>query len=169
MKLIDISTPKHPNTFALVDNADYTYLARHKWSAHEKHGTIYAERRLVVGGKQAILHMHRIIMGLADGELGDHKNGNGCDNQRHNLRACSTKENIRNQKTRSTNKTGFKGVSWKSNQSKFVAQITVDGKNLNLGCHICPMRAAGTYNKAASEAFGEFARLNIIQPRCTTT
>ena len=169
MKRINISTPKHPDTYALVDNEDYDELAVHKWTAHEKHGTIYAERRVVVGTKQRIIHMHRVVMGVAGGVIYDHRNGNGTDNQKHNLRRCSHKENMRNQKLNITNKTGMKGVSWKKNQGRFVAQITVDGKNFNLGCHICPMRTAAIYNNAAAESFGEFARLNQIEPRCTTT
>ena len=166
MKRIDISTPKHPDTYALVDDEDYDELAVHKWTAHEKHGTIYAERRVVVAGKQRILHMHRVIMNTGAGIIYDHIHGNGVDNRKKHLRRCSHKENLRNQKINITNKSGMKGVSWKKNQGKFVAQITVDGKNFNLGCHICPMRSAAIYNKAAAKSFGRFARLNQIEPRC---
>ena len=166
MKQIDISTPKHPNTVALVDDEDYDWLSEHRWSAHEKSGTVYAERGVKVNGKWTSLPMHAEIVRAGPGEIHDHKNGIGVDNQKNNIRLCSRKDNARNQRTNSTNKSGFKGVSWKRNQQMWVAQITVDGNNSNLGCHICAMRAAVMYNQAAAREFGEFARLNDIQPNC---
>lgn len=166
MKRIDISTPKHPNTFTFVDDEEYDELSKHKWTAHEKGSVIYAERRIVVKGKSVLLLMHQTIMGSLAQKLHDHRNGNGLDNQKSNLRPCTHKQNIQNQKRNSTNKSGFKGVSWKKNQSLWIAQITIDGNNLNLGCHICIVKAAYLYNCAAVKYFGEFARLNEIRPNC---
>ena len=46
MKQIDISTRKHPETYALIDDEDYNCLNQHKWTAVEfqRSKTLYATR-----------------------------------------------------------------------------------------------------------------------------
>jgi hypothetical protein len=92
----------------------------------------------------------------------DHRDGNGLNNQRHNLRICTAKENGRNQRINSVNTSGYKGVSWKKDQHKWLSQIIVDNRAYNLGTFVCPLRAAKAYNDAAEKYFGEFARPNEL-------
>jgi hypothetical protein len=88
----------------------------------------------------------------------DHINGNTLDNQRHNLRACSNKENMRNRGMASHNSSGFKGVSWL--EGKWSAYIGENGKKIHLGLFKTREDAARRYNKEALKRFGEFAKLN---------
>jgi hypothetical protein len=166
MKKIDISSRKHPNTFTLVDDLDYEALNRYKWCAAETEGKLYVVRTIRVNGKRKPLRLHVSIMGQVEGREIDHRSGDTLDNQRHNLRHCTHKENGRNRKLGTTNTSGYKGVSWKKRDSKWRACIQLNGKLIHLGSFTCLMKAARAYNTAASKYFGEFARLNEIPEIC---
>ncbi len=91
-KLIPLSQGK----FAIVDAEDYDRLSSYKWAVSKKRNNWYAKGRC--GG--LTIKMHRVIMGLkkGDGKEVDHRNGNGLDNRKENLRLCSHAENLRNQR-----------------------------------------------------------------------
>jgi len=140
---------------ALVDDEDYEYLNQFNWgiSAYK-----YACR---AAGKLRIL-MHREIMCAAQGQIVDHIDGNCLNNQKVNLRLCSHTQNIRNQKRRRDNSSGFKGVSWDKRLKKWGARIQVNGKPISLGYFSDKKRAAEEYNIAAIQHFGLFAKLNEV-------
>mgnify|MGYP003706390801 CR=1 FL=1 len=64
----------------------------------------------------------------------DHVNGDTRDNRIRNLREVSHAENCRNQKLHSTNSSGVVGVSWYKPIQKWRARITVNGRDIHLGC-----------------------------------
>ena len=64
----------------------------------------------------------------------DHINHDKSDNRISNLREVNHITNMKNQKIRSTNKSGFTGVSWDKNLKKWRAMITVNRTNMHLGC-----------------------------------
>ena len=164
MNTIDISTLTHPDTFALVDSEDYFAVAKHKWHVNPCGGSgLYAHRRK--DGK--LVSMHREILGAKDGEYVDHINGDSLDNRRRNLRICTNAENGRNSKISKANKSGYKGVGWNSQRKLWRAKITVNRKSIELGFHVCPLRASSLYDDAAKKHFGEFARLNDAKMNCT--
>lgn len=160
MKKIDISTKKHPNTFALVDDCDFERLNQWKWHAVNRGNTLYAERLELRFGKNTA--MHRMILGITDKHIqADHRDGNGLDNRRSNLRTCTHAENNRNKARGSRNTSGYKGVSWKKEHAKWGANICFGGKQVFLGYFFCLIKAAKAYDAAAKELHGEFARLNF--------
>jgi hypothetical protein len=164
MKHIDISTPKFPSTFTFVDDEDFHELNKHKWHpAKEASGMIYVKRNIGFGIKQ---RMHIAILGQIEGKMIDHRNRNGLDNQRHNLRYCSNAENQRNRGAQRNNKSGYKGVSWYKGSDRWVAQIKCDGVKLHLGYFTCLVKAAKAYDKAAKLHFGGFASLNFPAAIC---
>lgn len=63
----------------------------------------------------------------------DHINRIRDDNRLSNLRECSRAENCQNTTARKSNTSGHKGVSWVAQRQKWVAQIVINGKNVNLG------------------------------------
>ena len=63
----------------------------------------------------------------------DHINRVRSDNRLSNLRECSRAENCQNTAARLSNTSGHKGVSWVAKRQKWLAQIVINGKNVNLG------------------------------------
>lgn len=155
MKLIPLSQGK----FAQVDDSDFDWLMQWKWSASNDGNTTYAFRR-AGPGRPAIL-MHRIILNAPNGLDGDHKNGNGLDNQRHNLRLATDADNARNRRPHEHHSSPYKGVSRKERGKRWLAQITLNGQHRYLGYFSTPEEAAHVYDTAARAAFGEFAFLNF--------
>jgi hypothetical protein len=151
------------NQFAIVDDMDFDGLSKFKWHVKVGRKTIYAQRKAKMpNGKYKTILMHRQILGLDDPKiLCDHQNRNGLDNQRSNLRSCTTAENSRNQGLRKTNTSGYKGVTFDKRDKKFKAEIRVNGKLKNLGLYKCPAEAAKAYDAAAANLHGEYAFLNF--------
>lgn len=158
MKLLDISTPKYPNTFTLLDDADFDWASQWKWHPNKNRGTFYVER---VGPGGVPLKLHRELLKPAPGLFVDHRDGNGLNNQRENLRAATraqNSQNVRKQAVKGASQ--FKGL-WRKN-SRWAATIYWNGKSKYLGSYLTEIEAALAYNKAALEMHGEFAHLNQI-------
>ncbi len=155
MKKIPLTQDK----FALVDDENFSELSQFKWFAWEQCGTFYALRNIRVDdGKRMIIRMHREVLNCRPTEQIDHKDGNGLNNQRSNLRVASSSKNNQNARKRSDNTVGLKGVYFHQQCKKFGAQIQSAGKRLHLGLFITPEEAHAAYCAAASKLHGEFAR-----------
>lgn len=114
--------------------------------------------------------MHRFLFGLQSFEptvkpgrwpLVDHRNGNGLDNRRSNLRLATQAQNMSNRGRPTNNTSGYKGVS-AGRLGGWRAYITSRGKRLDIGTFASKEEAAEAYNAKALELHGEFARLNEI-------
>lgn len=98
MKLI----PLTKNYSALVDDADYDWLSKHKWHTSlggGRENKPYAYRKLKIRpGKYTHESMSRLILGLKYGDprIGDHKNGNTLDYRRENLQITTRRGNCQN-------------------------------------------------------------------------
>ena len=88
----------------------------------------------------------------------DHINGIRDDNRFHNLREATCSQNLHNVGLKSSNSTGYKGVSLHKPSGKYVANITVKGRQLYLGIFEAPEEAHAAYKKKALEIAGQFAR-----------
>ena len=160
MKRIDISTSKHPNTFTMVDDADYVWLADgSRWFAAEKRNKIYAVRGVFRDGKKTTEKMHRVIIQSPPGFEVDHRNGDGLDNQRDNLRICTVNQNQYNRGPQKNNTSGYKGVSFSKRNKKWRADIKFNMRKISLGYFTSAKEAANAYALAAVSLHGEFARL----------
>lgn len=145
---------------ALVDEEDYDIVRVHKWLAHRDGRTFYAERAVArEGGRQRTVRLHTFLTGWP---LVDHRNGDGLDNRRANLRPATKSQNSANRPIGRNNSSGFKGVD--RNKGQWRAQIRVSGTKFHLGYFDSAEAAAGAYDLAAVEAFGEFATLNFPAP-----
>ena len=89
----------------------------------------------------------------------DHINGVKSDNRICNLREATNAQNAVNTGVIKTNTSGLKGVSYSSSHRKFRAQIMRGGRNRTIGLFDSAQAAHEAYAKAATECFGEFARL----------
>lgn len=141
----------------LVDEADRAVLEL-GWSIHRfGRDLFYACRR--VGGRTQ--YLHRTLLGEPSGEV-DHRNGDGLDNRRDNLRLAPHRLNLANARPQLGRSSRFKGVSLYRKAGDWEAYITVAGRKRHLGRFTDETDAARAYNAAATAAWGEFARLNPI-------
>jgi len=141
-----------------VDDDNFEYLNQFKWYALINHRTIYAQRVVQSNNKKQTLKMHRIIMNTPNELEVDHKDGNGLNNQRSNLRNCIHRDNCKNKK--SSSKSKYLGVSLNP-KGIALARITHNGQRINLGSFRTIIDAAHAYDEAAIKYHGEFANLNF--------
>lgn len=161
MKWIDISTKTYPNIITFVDDKDYPALNRHKWHAHPNRNTVYVQRRESAKCGRKMVMMHREILNAPQGIDVDHRDNNGLNNTRDNLRLCTNAQNQMNKRMRTDNTSGFRGVSWSKVGKKWMAGLRVNGKHVYLGYFFCIVKAAQAYDRGARKYFGEFAKLNF--------
>jgi len=140
---------------ALVDDEDYERVSALSWRAHKDKKTWYVETS--INGETVF--MHKFILGLGPEIEADHKDGNGLNNSRSNIRPATRSNNCMNRVGWS--KHGYKGVYKVSTGSKFGARIQAVGRMVGLGCHDSPEEAARAYDRAALNYHGEFAKLNF--------
>lgn len=150
---------------ALVDDADFDWLNQLKWYASEaKKNTFYAMRVNCYGGERVSIFMHRLIVGLTDRKiLVDHKDGNGLNNQRQNLRSATPTQNCYNRRFYKAKKSSkYKGVYLDRPGGSWYSKIQINRVRKYLGMFKSEIDAAIAYNEAATKYHGEFARLNIV-------
>ena len=98
---------------------------------------------------------HRILLNHPDGDV-DHKNHNGLDNRKENLRHATRQQNSFNTRKRSNNTSGFKGVSYCKSTDKWVARIRIGNTYKNLGRFPTPEEAHAAYCLAGKQHMPEF-------------
>ena len=139
-----------------VDPADVPLISGSNWyPSRTRSGTWYARR------SQPPLMMHVVIMGRRGV---DHKNGDGLDNRRENLRFATHEENARNSRKQRTSGNRYKGVvppRPTRGIEYWQAQININRKQVRFGRFGTEEDAARAYDAKAKEVYGEFARLNF--------
>jgi len=149
---------KNGETFeCIIDTAAYDLVKNYRWHC-EKHRHIkYAASSV----KKQQLAVHRLI--VPGCERVDHKDHDGLNNRKDNLRPATVGQNAKNRMKHRERFSKFKGVaksSWRA--KKFKASIRIDSKLTHLGYFDSELEAAAKYNEAAKAGFGEFAHLNHI-------
>lgn len=143
-----------------LDRDDWNSLSRKPWAqVTSRAGHTYAYRR--EGGRKNghTIYMHRVIADAPSGMVVDHKNRNGLDNRRCNLRVCTISENHANKVMRKSNTSSrFKGVWRDARDGRWAATVAHEF----CGRYIDEIEAAKAYNKRALDKFGAFALLNEV-------
>ena len=96
------------------------------WTKRSKH---LKYRCMAVQGVK--VRLHRVIFAIVHGYLPeniDHADGDTLNNRIENLRPCSKSENMFNEKIRSDNSTGIKGLGFIHTSSRWRGRIKVNGK-----------------------------------------
>lgn len=160
MKTIPLTQAK----VAIVDDRDYRWLSQFNWRAQKsgkRTDSFYAVRNVTINKRRTTTQMHRQITKPPEGVEIDHRNNNGLDNRRCNLRFCTRSQNMANSRGHSRRFSSFKGVSFHKEYRKWRTIITKNKKNQHLGFFRSQVRAAKAYDDKAKELFGEFAHPNF--------
>lgn len=166
MKML-IETRRFGVKEVLFDKKDWGMVKQYVWHIQHDKGNFYARCFITIDGKVKSKKMHRFIMGVSDMHRPhvDHKNHNGLDNRRKNLRLSSIPQNTQNVGLNSRNKSGYKGVSIYTvgrYAGKYVVRIKANGRAYFGGYFNDPIKAAKKYNELAKKYHGDFAFLNDI-------
>lgn len=149
-----------------VDLEDWDKARIFRWYASwcPRANTFYARTNLKTDSGQKTLRLHQFI--LASGKDIDHINkdghlfNHGLDNRRQNLRESSRTENCQSRRKLAKGSSKFKGVTFL--RGKWQSNIRIRGDLKYLGLFEDEVSAALAYDRAAKEAFGEFARPNGV-------
>ena len=143
---------------AIVDAADAERVSRHRWYLQRQGHLLYA-----INAKG--VYLHRFIIRARSGTTIDHVNGNGLDNQRHNLRVASRGDQVHNTRKRAGPASSrYKGVGFHHRPGRtrpWRARIKCDGREIGLGYFESEVAAAKAYDAAAVRLYGSFACLNF--------
>ena len=139
-----------------IDEEDKPILERHSWKVVD---TKRGKKYLMRSSRKGTIYFHRIITQCPKGMEVDHKDGNGLNNQKSNLKVCSHIENNRNMKTSNRSISGYKGVSWSTKNKKWRADISVNNKSIYLGLFDKPEDAYTAYCEASKQYHGEFGNI----------
>jgi hypothetical protein len=144
---------------AAVDDADYDRLSVHKWWAMKIRNVWYACRSFRENGKKRWRSMHREVLGLTtnDRVSVDHRDGNGLNNSRDNIRICTHAQNSWNVKNRGVGQSGVRGVRFEPRGHGWRVQIQTNGKRRSVGTFRTREEASAAYEAAIVAERGEFA------------
>ena len=158
----------------LVNDEDFMLLNMVIWQAHKQPNKTIADNWLAghaiaetTASPSKTIFMHRFIMGAGVGQVVDHIDADGLNNQKYNLRICTALGNNRNSTKQGGTTSKYKGVSYHKKSQKWQVQIVCgtrnDGKRntVFLGHYISEEEAATMYDFAAKFYFGEFAKCNF--------
>lgn len=146
------------------DLADWGLIRGKRWCANKIRKSTYAvstvPRSNPVNGRQ--FKMHRDICGPGDFFFVDHRNGDGLDNRRLNLRICTNAENQCNRsRLAANNSSGYMGVSWAAAHKKWRANLIFGKGQRWTEFFDCKTAAAKARDLKAIELHGDFASLNF--------
>lgn len=147
---------------AIVDDEDFAMISMLDWYATPREHTVYA-RTKTKPFQGSGLYMHQLIMLSVDGEKIDHRDFNGLNNTRDNLRHCTSVQSSAHTRGNQTKLSGYKGVYFKtgSNRKKpWCARIIVGGREISLGTYETKEEAATARDIAALQYQGDFAFIN---------
>lgn len=147
---------------AIVDDEDYELAMRYRWQAKKAKRTVYAMHRLPLrAGKRPALYLHRLIMQAPDDREVDHRDWDGLNCTRSNLRLATRAQNLGHTGISPRNTSGFLGVTWSKKAKRWQAGYKLAGRTITIGYFDDPREAARARDRAVLASRGEFAVVNV--------
>lgn len=151
--------------FSLVDDDVFEWAQHSGWfkTPSRDKRTYYAVRNTKqANGSFKKERLHRLVLGLKLGDRreADHKDGNGMNNTRGNLRIANRVQNTQNRGAFAFNSTGYRCVTKRG--SHFRVIFTYNKNHYRLGHYGDKHEAAFAFNVAANHFDTEFIRRNVI-------
>lgn len=158
-----ITIPLTQGKQAIIDEADWPAVSAYHWYAVHLGRNFYAATKVgtragVRDGRRVLL-MHHLLLVAPKGMVLDHKNRDGCDNRRENLRLATVSDNKANSRLYTRNTSGYRGV--RGCAGHWAAVIVRESAQRWLGTFATIEEAARAYDSAARDLHGEFASLNF--------
>lgn len=132
--------------YAIVDDADATWVNQWTWHPMLSHDKTYAYRQQALGNNRAYaIYLHRELLGLphrSRNPQADHIDRDPLNDRRENLRVVTPGQNMQNKRLYRNNTSGYRGVSWHTIRRAWVAQARINNYNRCLGYFSTPEEAA---------------------------
>lgn len=140
----------------LFDLDDYDKIKKYTWYQAQNG---YFRTGIKVDDKWIQIQMHRLVMNvLADDVLIDHINGDRFDNRKSNLRYATHSQNMQNSFVSVRNTSGFRGVSFSSDDGLWRARININGERVDLGSYSDFHNAVKARLNAEVKYYGEYRK-----------
>lgn len=170
MKIIHWSSKKFGPLEIMVDDEDYERVKVYSWGVLKcvSSDVLYVKSRNVDPNKpRKYFSLHRFILGIDDPKVFvDHKDGNGLNCQKSNLRIATNRDNCRNRGKQKNNTSGYKGVSFLKGKNSWKASLAIregNSRKVVLSKQFKDKEeAAKAWNEAARRYHGEFAYQNPV-------
>lgn len=130
-----IRIPLTKGKWAIIDAEDYPRVALYMWVTLDlrkcRRGLMYAYHK----NTKRCLYLHRFIMNATkDDETVDHKDGDGLNCRKGNMRVRTDAHNKRNRRHLcTTNKSGYNNIFWDKQREGWRVEIGVDRKSIYVG------------------------------------
>lgn len=158
MKILKLTKGKSTT----VNNDVFRWAKKFKWYALKIDRRFYAARTAHIKGKKHTSYLHREIINPGPKLQVDHRDGDGLNNLRRNLRSATNQQNqMARQRPMANKSSKFRGVSWVIRDQNWLVNIQINGKRFRLGQYSNENAAARAYDKKALELFGKFASPNF--------
>jgi len=136
-----------------IDDEDYAWLDGFHWNCRST-GCVFTSTE---GVDKPIANF---LLTVPLGHMVDHKDLNGHNNQKSNLRIATKAQNSYNRGPNCNSESGIKGVFYCKQTGKWRVQVRKGDIRRNVGRFTTLEEAKEAYNKAARELHGEFAYQN---------
>ena len=142
---------------AVIDREDIEKAKPYSWHSHvsKKTNTVYAYATIQGTKPKKSIFLHNVVLEPRQGFVIDHKDGDGLNCRKENLRHATESQNAMNRLRRRQDCLP-KGV-YRSGPN-FEARVTVHRKTIKIGSFPTVDEAVEARNHAASQHYGEFAR-----------
>lgn len=142
-----------------IDDEDFDKVSKYNWWPNLVALEVTEISSRING---SCIYLSRYLMGVSDTTVTvDHKDRNPLNNQKNNLRVCTSQQNAFNKAADLRNTSGYKGVGWHKQSGKWQARIRI-GTFCCSKLFLSKEAAALWYNEKAKILFKDFAYLNEI-------